>query len=356
VHPLLTHPRWLLAYLGAWTLLSVLPAAALGPWDTGHGVQAAAIAVLPTLAFALAVLPTWYALWAFPLDRSGLLRLATFHGIAAAVGGALWLGLAEAAARAAGLVPGWEDAVQRLAGRRLELAATGAVFWFLVAAFHYLLAAMEAVREAQARAAVLDVRAREAALAGLKAQVHPHFLFNSLNTISSMVVRDPAGARQTCIQLADFLRQSLRTPDARPIPLSEELALARAYLGVEAVRLGPRLAVRESVEPGCEAVPVLPLVLQPLVENAIRHGIARIPEGGTLALDAWRDGGALWLRVTNPVDPGSPAAAGGGMGLRTLRDRLGAMYPRGAVLDARRTGDTFQVAVRLPLDDGGTDA
>lgn len=353
MHPFLAHPRWLVPYLFAWALLAVFPSAALGPWDAGHGLQAAAITVLPTLAFAVATLPTWYLCRVFPLARSGALRLATFHGVAALAGGGLWLGLAEAAARLATRVPGWEDALQRLAGRRLELAATGAVFWCLVAAFYYLMAAVEALREAEDRANVLAVRAREAALAGLKAQVHPHFLFNSLNTISALVTRDPAGARQTCIQLADFLRQSLRTPDARPIPLAEELALARAYLGVEAVRLGPRLVVRESVEPGCDALPVLPLVLQPLVENAIRHGVARIPEGGTLALDAWRADGALWLRVTNPVDPGGPGASGGGMGLRTLRDRLGAMYPKGAVLDARQAGDIFQVTVRLPLQDDG---
>jgi len=352
VHPFLAHPRWLLPYLGVWALLAVFPAAVLGPWDAGHGLQAAAITVLPTLAFAVTTLPTWYLCRVFPLERSGALRLAAFHGIAVVVGAALWLGLAEAAARMAALLPGWVDAAGRLAGRRQELAATGAVFWFLVAAFHYLMVGVEAVREAEARSAALAVRAREAALAGLKAQVHPHFLFNILNAISALVTRDPAQARQTCILLADFLRASLRTPDARPIPLSDELALARAYLGIEAVRLGPRLAIRETVEPGCEAVPVLPLVLQPLVENAVRHGIARLPEGGVLEMKAWRAEGALWLRVTNPVDPEAPSSAGGGLGLRTLRDRLGAMYPRGAMLDARRDGDAFRVLVRMPLDGG----
>ncbi len=353
MHPFLHHPRWLLPYLGAWLLLSMFPAAILGPMDVGHRLQAVAITVLPTLGFAVATLPSWYLCRVLPLDRSGALRLATVHGIGALCGGLLWLGLAEVAARGAGLVPGWADAASRLAGHRPELVATGAVFWCLVAAFHYLLAAIEAVHEAEARAAVLAVRAREAALAGLKAQVHPHFLVNSLNTISALVTRDPAGARQACIQLADFLRQSLRTPDARPIPLADELALARSYLGVEAVRLGSRLVVREVIEPGCESVPILPLVLQPLVENAVRHGVARIPEGGTLGLEAWRADGFLWLRVTNPVDPGSPGAGGGGMGLRTLRDRLGAMYTQGAILDARRDGDTFRVVVRVPLEDGG---
>ncbi len=353
MHPFLVHPRWLLPYLGAWALLSLLPAAVLGLGDAGHALQAITITIVPTLLFALATLPSWYLCRFLPPDRKDLLRVATAHGVAAPVAGFLWLGLAEVAARLASVVPGWQDAASRLPGHRPELVATGAVFWCLVVAFHYLLAAVEAVRETEERASRLAVRAREAALAGLKAQVHPHFLFNSLNAISALVTRDPAAARQTCILLADFLRASLRTPDARPIPLSDELALARAYLGIEAVRLGPRLSVRESVEAGCDAVPVLPLVLQPLVENAIRHGIARIPEGGTLSLDAWRQDGGLWLRVANPVDPVAPPAGGGGLGLRTLRDRLGAMYPRGAMLDARRVGDAFQVTVRLPLPDDG---
>jgi LytS/YehU family sensor histidine kinase len=132
------------------------------------------------------------------------------------------------------------------------------------------------------------VAARDAELKALKAQINPHFLFNSLNSISALAGIDAARAREMCVRLSDFLRSSLSVGEREAVPLSEELALAHNYLGVEQVRFGGRLRVEQQIAPECESALVPPLLLQPLVENAVKarhrqHGGGRDDPAGGVA-------------------------------------------------------------------------
>jgi len=349
VHPFLLQRRWLLAYLAVWVPLAAIPTAVLAHGGGADLARAAALTLGPTLLFALLTLPTWYLCRAVRPGWSTLPRVLGAHGLAALGAGASWLVLLQVAARLASLLPGYADAPVRLDARLPGMAGVGVLFYALVAAFHYLLASLEAARDADARAAKLAMKAREAELASLRARVQPHFLFNSLNTIHALVPRDPALARQVCLGLADFLRASLRTLDGRDIPLVDELALARSYLAVEQVRLGARLVVREVIDPDAEACPVPPLVLQPLIEYAIGHGIAGLEHGGTLTVEAHRGPAGLTLRVTNPFDPQAPARPGTGHGLRSVRERLAIAHGDDASFEVRRDGGLFEATLRLPL-------
>ena len=143
--------------------------------------------------------------------------------------------------------------------------------------------------------------ARESELKALKAQVNPHFLFNSLNSISALTTQDPARARQMCVWLAEFLHSTLGLGES--ITLAEELAFLRGYLEVEQVRFGDLLRLEEHVEEAAKFCLVPPLVLQPLVENAIKHGIAGLLEGGLLRWGARLAGLGLLFVMENDVDP-----------------------------------------------------
>ncbi|MFI5372084.1 MAG: sensor histidine kinase, partial [Candidatus Eisenbacteria bacterium] len=136
--------------------------------------------------------------------------------------------------------------------------------------------------------AVEQVRAElaQAELRTLRSQMNPHFLFNALNTIASMVREDPAAAEDTTTRLAELFRYALRASDREHVPLADELAFVRDYLAIERRRFGARLTVVEDIAPGLDDVPVPTLLLQPLVENAVRHGIAPRVEGGTVRLAA----------------------------------------------------------------------
>lgn len=300
------------------------------------------------LLFALISRSTWYMCKTLPLRRTSLLRLLTIHAGAAALAGGLWAGMALSVVP---LLPQqWGAGLQ---AESFLLFAMGAVTFLLGVAFHYLVLGLEQSRRADGRAADARALAKEAELRALRAQIDPHFLFNSLNSVAALVGSDPAGARRMCLNLAGFLRTSLHLGDRSWVPLADELELAREYLAVEKVRFADRLRVAERIEDGCLNVPIPPLVLQPLVENAVKHGIAGLPEGGELLIEARLHAERLSIRVSNPYDPDAPRVSGTGRGAELVRRRVEALYGPDARVLVDRTGQTYAVELRLPLEQRG---
>ena len=140
--------------------------------------------------------------------------------------------------------------------------------------------AFGASQAAERRALQFEIASREAELRALRAQIHPHFLFNSLNSINALIAARPEEARRLCVRLGDFLRRSLTFGSREAIPLAEELDLAEQLLSIEKVRFGERLSHAIVADEAARACTVPPLLLQPLVENAVTHGIAQLLEGG----------------------------------------------------------------------------
>lgn len=229
------------------------------------------------------------------------------------------------------------------------LAGLGAAGYLLSVAYFHVASARAAELAAEARAAEAGLLAREAHLEALLARLRPHFLFNTLNSIAALTGSDPAAGRAMCLELASFLRACLEADGTSLVPLSEELRLARQYLGIERVRFADRLLLAERVEDRALAVPVPPLVLQPLVENAVKHGIAGLEGGGTIALDAVVRGGALIISIENPTaDRGRPPGSRG-LGIDLVRRRLQTCYGDRASLALDPSAGRFRVSLRLPL-------
>jgi two-component system sensor histidine kinase AlgZ len=197
----------------------------------------------------------------------------------------------------------------------------------------------EAERE---RARQAEALARSARLQALQLQLHPHFLFNTLNAISTLIVEGRSAAANHMLgQLAAFLRVTLNDLSAPEIPLSKEVSNVQVYLAIEKARLGKRIEVEFSIAPDAEGAQVPALLLQPLAENAIRHGITPRPEGGKLTIEAERAGTRLRVRVCDN---------GVGLGLRTARRGLGLAN----TIERLRVlyGNDHRLAVRWP-DEGG---
>jgi two-component system, LytTR family, sensor histidine kinase AlgZ len=208
-------------------------------------------------------------------------------------------------------------------------------------------------RKAESKALELQVLAREAELKALRAQIDPHFLFNSLNSISALVMADPAGARRMCVLLADFLRGSLRLGSKERIPLVEEMRLAECYLDIERVRLGARLKIQRDIDPDCETCLVPPLIMQPLVENAITHGVAPTIDGGVVSLQAERNGAGVRIVIENPVEEEAKTPKNGtGVGLKNVKMRLANLYDGDARMDVNQKAGRFRVELQLPCDRG----
>jgi LytS/YehU family sensor histidine kinase len=193
----------------------------------------------------------------------------------------------------------------------------------------------------------------QARLNALRMQLDPHFLFNALNTISSHVERDPRLTRSMIEHLGDLLRMSLETKDRQEVPLAEELAFLGHYLEIQKIRFGDQLEVRIEVAPEVRYASVPSLFLQPLVENAIRHGISRRASGGTVTVFARKVGENISIEVADD-GVGLPASwsleRSTGLGLSVTRERLAGLYSGNhSFVVHRRTEGGTAVEILLPL-------
>jgi two-component system, LytTR family, sensor kinase len=205
------------------------------------------------------------------------------------------------------------------------------------------------------RAAQLQAQLAQAQLQALKMQLHPHFLFNTLNAISELVHKEPETAERMVIQLSDMLRVSLDGIGVQEIPLKQELEFLRRYLDIEETRFRDRLKIRMDVEPETLGAYVPNMILQPLVENAIRHGISPLSRGGSIDIRARRNGETLQLQICDdgrglPAN-GENGSHGNGVGLTNTRARLTQLYGAGRFeLNVESVPDAgVAVSVTIPL-------
>jgi hypothetical protein len=341
MHPILERRQWLWAYMLAWAAAGAVLAAA--PWAAGEAALGAALTFTVPLAmvYGFVCLAVWYPCRATPVATAGLPRLVATHLTAALLASGLWWGAARLLAR-----------LLRYAEvpSGTYLVSAGVLLYLLAVALHYLLIALEDSRAAERRALESNVAAREAELRALRAQINPHFLFNSLNSIGSLAGTDPQAARRMCLLLGDFLRQSLRLGARERIALADELALGANYLEIERVRFGARLQVEEDIAEAARGCRVPPLLLQPLLENAIVHGIAHSLEGGAVRVTATVAGSTLSVTVENPCDADRPRGRGAGVGLDNVRRRLAAAYGTAGRVESAENEGRYRVEVSLPAD------
>ena len=313
MHPILARLERLAGYLALWGAVGVFESAVLT--QQGLTWPEALVQVLPPLlVYSFVCLSAWYVCRATPLATSGVPRVLTASIVAAWVGAALWLALNEAWLATLESMPQVTPIIPRFRTQIPFLFAVSVMLYLLVLSVHYVVLAFEAFRTAERQQLELQVLTRDAELRALRAQVNPHFLYNSLNSISALTGSDPAAARRMCLLLAEFLRTTLRVSTQERIPLAEELTLADRYLSIEQVRFGARLQVERSIDESALECQVPPLVLQPLLENAVGHGIAGMIDGGVIRLDVVRRGERLAIAVENPRDPDAMPRARGGVG------------------------------------------
>jgi hypothetical protein len=348
MHPFLRDPRRIALYLFAWAIVGLLLAGLLSLFQGLEYTRAVVILLPPTILYGLVGLSAWWVCRSAPLERTPSLRLIYSFFSASLQGSAVWIGLTTP----------WAAWMRNLGvttfTRSEAFVALGVLFligiplYGMSMAVHYLVLAFEGAREAERRVYESQVSTREAELRALRAQLNPHFLFNSLNSINALVGNDPEGARRMCESLGDFLRRTLALGARDTVTLLEELSLVDRYFEIERVRFGERLALERFIESGADRCLVPPLLLQPLVENAVKHGIAERLQGGTIKISAVVMDDLLRLSVENDVDDDAPARPGEGVGLQNVRRRLDALSAREGRLDTWREDGKFRVTLTLP--------
>lgn len=349
--------RGIALYLAAWLLLGLLLAGLIVA-ATGARVGASLLFSLPlALVYGCASgFSSYYLCRAYPLASRPLHAVLPVFAGTALCASLLWT--------AAG--SGWSELLHGVSAGfpvvtrpfAASMFGLGVILYAMTAVGQYLALEFERARSLERRELEMKLAAQEAELRMLRTQIDPHFLFNSLNSISALTSIDPQAARGMTLQLSDFFRRSLGMDAQRKVPLAQELALVRAFLAVEQVRFGPRLAFEDDVGADAAACLVPPMILQPLVENAVKHGIGNRLEGGTVKIVARRAGSLLRIRVENDAEDEEEAAApaGCGIGLANVRQRLAATYAIDAGINWTREPGRFYVDLTLPAAEHEADA
>jgi sensor histidine kinase YesM len=349
MHPILFRRERFLLYLAAWIPIAGILGALVKKAGTLTWGESLLLTVPMAIVYAFVCLTSFYLCRTFPLRSTEYPRLFWIYALGAVLSSGLWILVGQAL----GLLFHQGLSFPPLTGENesiIQLFFLIGILLFLLTVFmHYLMIAVDDSRAKEQQALQQSVLAREAELrAALRAQIHPHFLFNSLNSISALTTSDPSAARGMSIRLAEFLRKTLGFGASESVTLAREIALVEDYLAIEKTRFGSRLHFRKAIEEPALRCLIPPLILQPLVENAVNHGISHLSEEGTILISAHVTDGRLTIRVENPVDPDYLPARKKGVGLENVKRRLAAIHGIEGRLTAEQTAGRFLAEITAP--------
>ncbi|AGC43146.1 Sensor protein lytS [Myxococcus stipitatus DSM 14675] len=338
---------WTLQF-GGWGLYAVLLIITFLPMHMGEGkalplVMAKGIRAVFGLGLTSVMRLAYQRLFPGTFQRQAVWAMAT-----SALVGMVWVALAEVWAVL--LYPQYSWVGNRMQFPRLALDyAVTLLGW---SGLYFGIKHARAWQSERERALRADTLAQEARLASLRHQMHPHFLFNALTSVRALIGEDPVRARRMVTEMADFLRFSLQKGDFPHVPLEEELSMVRSYLSIESVRFEEKLDVSLSVMPGTERLTVPAFLIQPLVDNAVKHGLAsgilpvRVRIHVTREQDLLRiqvDNTGTWAPRTRELGP-----QGTGTGLRNVRERLAQLFAERARLESSESDGWVHTVVELP--------
>lgn len=348
--PITSSARRLLAYVALWLMAGValagvfVNAAPAPSWPAALGF---AVPMAVCLGFVAA--SAYYVCRSVVVTQRSGWWTAVVFGSASLLSGGLWVLLCLSwNALGSNLMADGSlvDMPNSVMGTLLLL---GSALYLISLLIHDIWLAADQLRAAQAREAESRLQARDAQLQVLRTQINPHFLFNSLNSISALTSQNAAAARAMTLELAAFFRQTLSLAEKDRIALAEEIALCAHFLAVEKIRFGDKLRTSMEVSDAATQVLIPPMLLQPCLENAVKHGVRHLPEGGCITLRAFVQGPWLYVTMDNPIDPDVRPEAGTGTGLVNIKQRLATVYGERARMAWTRDTASFSLEIVLPI-------
>ena len=226
----------------------------------------------------------------------------------------------------------------------------GSLFTASLFLSYYLFVSLYNLSEKNAKEAKLESLVKETELKMLRSQINPHFLFNSLNSISSLTITNPEKAREMVIKLSEFMRYALSKKDEQPVSLRSELENLRLYLDIEKVRFGDRLSTEENIEEKCLDAKMPVMILQPLYENAIKHGVYESTELINIRTKVSCNNGYLEIVISNNYDPSPSPAKGTGTGLINVSRRLDLFFGNMASIKSVKENGIYTVSLFIPAE------
>ena len=350
MHPILSQVRSLAWYVLAWVAIGAALAWVLVVINAAEWGAALVFAVPALAAYGFVSLSAYYVCRAYPLADRKLNNMIFIFGSASILSAAAWLGLCLLVNNLSVYIEISWIGVSMNTQLISSLFCLATLVYLVSLLAHDLLFAMENIRDAELKKTSAQLFARDAELQVLRSQINPHFLFNSLNSISALTTIDSSAARAMVIALSDFFRESVAITAHSHIKLERELELCEHYLAIEKNRFGDRLQIVINIEPASLVAMVPSMFLQPLVENAIKHGVANSVDGGTINImsnlhDKW-----VYIAISNPVECNGSITSGTGTGLRNLKERFENLYGERARVSWQATQHNFRVEVIIPFE------
>lgn len=342
-HPLLSNSRYLFLYGLFWILFS--GANALINWNyyAMPIEQALVNSFVGYLFFAVLALNIWYVVKYNTIETNTWPRLLVFHLVAATIFNLIWVYITSLLI---GLItPELKDYTTMSFPARFLSGYLLYVFYvfFFMAIVYYQNFKEKVKREGELKSLI-----GEAELHALKSQINPHFLFNSLNSISSLTISDPARAQEMVINLSTLMRYSLKHGQDEKVTFGTELENNKLYLSIEKVRFGSKLQPVFRVDESCYSALLPNMILQPIYENAIKYGVYEATEPVEILTEASCNGEFLEITVSNSYDSDIRSKKGEGIGLRNIRERLQIIYGNPALLRIKDSRKHFTITLTIP--------
>ena len=342
-HPFITKPRLAIYYAIFWLLAATtLVLVAVFVNNTAFGV-----AVVETFTFAifyaLVGSSIWYVIKFSTLEDHSVLNILFAHLVAASIIVFIWLYFGAVIAKVIHLSA--EDKEKNSLVLRLF---SGYFTYFIFVIFFYAVNYYQGFNEKVKNETKLISLVKEAELHALKSQINPHFLFNSLNSISSLTMTDPARAQEMVINLSQLMRYSLKHEQKEMVTFRKELENNRLYLNIEKVRFGSKLNPVFAIEENCFNAEIPNMILQPLYENAIKYGVYEATETVDVITHCECNNEMLKVTISNTFDPDAQSKKGEGIGLRNIRERLQVIYGNPHFLQISNNKNEFSVTLSIP--------
>ncbi|MCK9291527.1 MAG: histidine kinase [Bacteroidales bacterium] len=346
LHPILKNRQSLITYLGVWVAVTLLQILLMSYTQHLDWLICLTDALVFNGLFVLIGFSLWYVLRFYLIKQHLLFDRIINHLLSIVVTLAVWL-------LAGYFLLGYilSDQQDYLSWLTLTLpwrVLIGCFFYLIIILIYYMMLYYEDLQQKLKIEAELNSLVREAELNALKSQINPHFLFNSLNSISSLTITEPEKAQDMVIKLSDFMRYSLSHDRNETTNLRNELENAERYLEIEKVRFGTRLSYQIDVPDSCLDMIIPNMILQPLLENAVKHGVHHSTEEVLIRLSCNVTEAMIEISVTNTFDPAADRRRGEGIGLKNISRRLQLLYNRNDLLQIKSVHTKFEVILRIP--------
>jgi two-component system, LytTR family, sensor kinase len=339
--------NFLLSYIAIWIVIAAIQVVLLNRVYSIELRLASIDSLVSYTVFAIIGFGLWNMVRYSGKQKKNQLEILTYHLAGMAFTVLFWLGACYLILN--GIAGKDTSYITFLTNSITVRILAGVFFYLLMISVFYLLISFRELQERVERETMLTASLREAELNLLRSQIRPHFLFNSLNSVSALTMTDPAKAQEMVIKLAEFMRYSLNVSGEAMSTLEQELHQANLYLDIEKVRFSDRLNLTKDIKEGCFERQVPAMILQPLLENAVKHGVYTMPGKANVNLSVYCDALFLQVVIGNDFDPDAAPRKGTGTGLTNVGKRLSALYHRSDLLKVNKKERYFEVTLRIPV-------